>query len=159
MVPASPNFIYLPICTSAIPKGLTFGLCLYVLRLLCMVQPVDQNQAQSGALNQQTMGGNCARTIDATPIEPAPNNERPDESTRHAMNTGYVNSTLHAINTGYVNSTKETSINPMPDGVIVGDSGLCCYAPRGQCVTSITSVSLFVQGSFVRSFIPLTSFP
>ena len=112
--------------------------------------------------NQQTMGSNCARTLDVTHWT----------GTQLATETrvAYDTFTWHAINTGYINSTKETSFATLckspwwslctlclsqkvhqgclfcgvnapciyrkPGGVIVGDSGLCCCVPV-QCVTSI----------------------
>ena len=51
---------------------------------------------------QQTMGSNCARTIDVThDIERNP--------TTTETRVAYDNSSWHAINTTYINSTKETS--------------------------------------------------
>ena len=53
-------------------------------------------------LNQQTMGSNCARTIDVVhDIERRP--------TTTETGVAYDNSTWHVMNTMYINSTKETS--------------------------------------------------
>ena len=52
--------------------------------------------------NQQTMGSNCAPTIDVSH-----NNERKPTTTETRVT--YDNSTWHAMNTTYINSTKETS--------------------------------------------------
>ena len=54
-------------------------------------------------INQQTMGSNCARTLDVThDIERRP--------TTTEIRVAYDNSTWHAMNTTYIISTKETSL-------------------------------------------------
>ena len=53
--------------------------------------------------NQQTMGSNCARTIDV-----AHDTERRPTTTETRV--AYDNSTWHAMNTTCINSTKETSL-------------------------------------------------